>query len=220
MKKGAYVLTAVAVAAVGCTLRKQAPIEAAAPVSTVTLAQSIQEMQTLESEMKALETKLPQPATAPEPGLAEPAGCAMDSDEDDRPDHDAQSLQCIVDWLRRAQDYLERGGKPTKYTNQAAFDDYRARARALNARLSKYLAQTRWQGQAADEPPVVPPAKGLSSEDALRQSEQAYLSGIIYFQKGDYDGARKEWERAVQLNPGNDDAKAGLERIDSLLQDR
>ena len=218
MKKGAYVLTAVAVAALGCTLRKQAPIETAAPVTTATLAQSIQEMENLEREMKTLETQLPQPA-APEASLSEPLGCAMYADEAGRPDHDAQSLQCIVDWLRRAQDYLARGGKPTKYTNQAAFDDYRARARTLNARLTKYLAQTRWQGQDGEPAPVAAPAAAPAAEDALRQSEQAYLSGIIYFQKGDYDGAHAQWKRALQLNSGNDDAKAGLERIDALLQD-
>jgi hypothetical protein len=217
MKKGGYVLTAVAVAAVGCTLHKQAPIETAAPVATATLAQSIQEMRSLEREMKTLETRLPPPA-APETPLTEPLGCAMYADEAGRPDHDAESLRCIVDWLGRAQDYLARGGKPTKYTNQAAFDDYRARARTLNARLNKYLAQTRWQGQAAQPEPAPPAAP--SAEDAFRQSQQAYLSGMIYYQKGDYDNARAQWKRAVQLNGGNDDAKAGLERIDALLQDR
>jgi tetratricopeptide (TPR) repeat protein len=54
------------------------------------------------------------------------------------------------------------------------------------------------------------------TEDAKRQSQQHYLSGVIFFQKGDYDKARDEWNLAKQLDPGNSDAQAGLERIDKL----
>jgi Tfp pilus assembly protein PilF len=60
------------------------------------------------------------------------------------------------------------------------------------------------------------PAAGTISEDARRSSQQHYLSGVIYFQKGDYVKARDEWTLALQLDPGNSDAKAGLERIEKL----
>jgi len=59
------------------------------------------------------------------------------------------------------------------------------------------------------------PAAG-PTEEARRSSQQHYLSGVIFFQKGDYEKARDEWNLAVQLDPGNSDARAGLERIEKL----
>ncbi|MFA6004434.1 MAG: tetratricopeptide repeat protein [Elusimicrobiota bacterium] len=55
-----------------------------------------------------------------------------------------------------------------------------------------------------------------SSDDNKRQSQQYYLSGLIYFQKNDFDKARNDWTHALQLDPANADAKAGLERINNL----
>ena len=52
--------------------------------------------------------------------------------------------------------------------------------------------------------------------EAARQSQQHYLSGMVYFQKGDYEKARDEWLLAKQLDPTNADAEAGLEHIDKL----
>lgn len=62
--------------------------------------------------------------------------------------------------------------------------------------------------------PAAPPA-GVT-EDSKRSSQQHYLSGVIFFQKGDYEKARDEWNLAKQLDPGNSDAQAGLERIERL----
>ncbi len=59
-------------------------------------------------------------------------------------------------------------------------------------------------------------ANSGASEDNKRQSQQYYLSGIIYYDKGDYEKARNEWTHALQLDPANPDAKAGLERINNL----
>jgi tetratricopeptide (TPR) repeat protein len=60
-------------------------------------------------------------------------------------------------------------------------------------------------------------AKGVAlSEDNRRQSQQYYLSGIIYYDKGDYEKARNDWTHALQLDPSNPDAKSGLERINNL----
>ena len=56
-----------------------------------------------------------------------------------------------------------------------------------------------------------------SPTDAMRSSQQRYLSGMIYYQKGDYEKARKEWKLSVKLDSANDDARAGLERIDKLF---
>lgn len=59
-----------------------------------------------------------------------------------------------------------------------------------------------------------PPA--ATSEDNKRSSQQHYLSGVIFFQKGDYEKAKNEWSLALQLDPGNSDAKSGLDRIEKL----
>ena len=40
---------------------------------------------------------------------------------------------------------------------------------------------------------------------------------MIYYDKGDLEKARNEWTHALQLDPSNSDAKAGLERVNSAL---
>lgn len=64
--------------------------------------------------------------------------------------------------------------------------------------------------------PVAGAPPGAASEDNKRSSQQHYLSGVIFFQKGDYEKAKNEWSLALQLDPGNSDAKSGLDRIDKL----
>jgi tetratricopeptide (TPR) repeat protein len=59
-----------------------------------------------------------------------------------------------------------------------------------------------------------PPA--AATDSAKQQSEQAYLSGVIFYQKGDYEKARDKWLSAKQLDPSNADAVAGLEKIEKL----
>jgi hypothetical protein len=49
-----------------------------------------------------------------------------------------------------------------------------------------------------------------------RVSQQHYLSGVIFFQKGDYANARKEWTESLSHDPYNEDAKFGIERIDRI----
>jgi Flp pilus assembly protein TadD len=54
-----------------------------------------------------------------------------------------------------------------------------------------------------------------------RDANQAYLEGVIYYQKGDYEKARDRWLKSRDLAPkGSDvskDAKAGLEKLDVLF---
>lgn len=56
-----------------------------------------------------------------------------------------------------------------------------------------------------------------------REANQAYLEGVIYFQKGDYEKARLAWRKAKDLaKPGGDaanDASAGLDKIAKLYGD-
>ncbi|MBI5209701.1 MAG: tetratricopeptide repeat protein [Elusimicrobia bacterium] len=58
------------------------------------------------------------------------------------------------------------------------------------------------------------------SEDARRSSQQHYLSGVIYFQKGDYKKARDEWTLSTALDPNNPDSRNGLKRLDELYKER
>jgi hypothetical protein len=151
------------------------------------------------------------PLTIGQAAPAEPLGCPIYGG-DDRPDYDAQGLQCIVQWIRQAQDYLASGGKPTKYTNAATLDQYRGDARALQARLDAFVSGARWEAVALPRPPAAAPAAQTGSGS----SQQAFLSGMVYFQKGDYISARAQWTLAVKLDAANADAKSGLARLDAL----
>jgi tetratricopeptide (TPR) repeat protein len=73
---------------------------------------------------------------------------------------------------------------------------------------------------AEPEAPVTaaPPLKDeFPVEPADRAANQAYLEGVIYYQKGDYEKARIAWLKAKGLAaPGSDvakDATAGLEKL-------
>jgi len=55
-----------------------------------------------------------------------------------------------------------------------------------------------------------------NTESNRQASQQSYLEGVIYYQKGDYEKARDKWLHAKQLDPGNSDAIAGLEKIEKL----
>ncbi|MEK7857874.1 MAG: hypothetical protein AAB320_01920 [Elusimicrobiota bacterium] len=163
------------------------------------------------------ETARPEPAAPPleapqAPFSLEPLGCPVYAG-DDRPDYDAQALECIVKWMGEAHEYLAKGGKPTKHTSDESFEQYRVTAQKLVARVSRSLTQARPNAAAA------PPASGMtartpSGADASRESQQHYLSGVIFYQKGDLEGARREWLRAKRLDPANSDAEAGLDRLE------
>ena len=66
----------------------------------------------------------------------------------------------------------------------------------------------------AGQTPAAPPT--ASAESNKQASQQAYLEGVIYYQKGDYEKARDKWLHSKQLDPGNSDAIAGLEKIEKL----
>ncbi|UPT73057.1 MAG: tetratricopeptide repeat protein [Elusimicrobiota bacterium] len=68
-------------------------------------------------------------------------------------------------------------------------------------------------GQTGATPGQTP---GASTESNKQASQQAYLEGVIYYQKGDYEKARDKWLHAKQLDPSNADAVSGLEKIEKL----
>ncbi len=60
------------------------------------------------------------------------------------------------------------------------------------------------------------PAPAGVTDSAKQQSQQAYLAGMVYFQQGNFEKARDQFMLAKQLDPGNPDAAAGLDRIEKL----
>ncbi|MDP3542534.1 MAG: hypothetical protein Q8T11_08735 [Elusimicrobiota bacterium] len=147
-------------------------------------------------------------APAPTEALAslhvEPLGCTVYAG-DDRPDYDAQALECIVQWLGEAHEYLAEGGKPTKYTSPESIERNRATARKLSARIAHWLKKGDFHAEAPPAPSVGPAPE--------MESQQHYLSGILFYQKGDVEGARREWLLAKKLDPANNDAQEGLDRL-------
>jgi hypothetical protein len=61
------------------------------------------------------------------------------------------------------------------------------------------------------------PAPARAPGDAPGRSQQHYLAGVVQYQKGDYDAARREWKKALDLDPSNDDARIGLDKLDKLF---
>ena len=62
--------------------------------------------------------------------------------------------------------------------------------------------------------PAEPPRSAEADEESRRTSQQHYLAGVLYFQKGEYEKARGEWAAALELDSGNSDARAGLARLE------
>ena len=144
----------------------------------------------------------------------EPLGCAVYAG-DDSPNYDAQALDCIVKWMGEAREYLAKGGRPTKYTSPESFESNRATAQKLAVRVSAWLGKTRFDAAAAPAGGAKP-VRTSSTLIASQESQQRYLNGIIFFQKGDNEGARREWLLAKQLDPANADAQAGLDRLEKV----
>lgn len=66
---------------------------------------------------------------------------------------------------------------------------------------------------------TAPPAQRAAPQPAVQRdpqmSQQLYLEGVIFYQKGDSAKTRERWEQALALDPKNDDARAGLEKLTS-----
>ena len=74
------------------------------------------------------------------------------------------------------------------------------------------------EGTVAHDAPRLDVTAAVVSGDNKLQSQQSYLSGLIYFEKGDYEKARNEWTHALQLDPNNSDATAGLAQLPQRSQ--
>lgn len=49
-----------------------------------------------------------------------------------------------------------------------------------------------------------------------KEAQQQYVTGLKYFQAGNYEKAETEWRSASALDPQNPDVKQGLERLSQL----
>ncbi|MFI5362052.1 MAG: hypothetical protein ACHQ49_08800 [Elusimicrobiota bacterium] len=213
MNIGRTILAAAVAAAVsGCSTPK--PKQEAAKTSPAprleSLGDSLKQMEQLSAELKAAPPAIPvlPAALAPSVLALEPARCTAYVGTG-RPDLEAESLNCITGWMREAQDYLARGGTPTKYTNPDVFEKERKIALELQARQAKWLAEAKWEARIDPAIPVV-----ASRDAGFQSSQQRYLEGVISFQKGDYIKARAAWSDALKLDPSNADAQAGLSLLD------
>jgi len=57
------------------------------------------------------------------------------------------------------------------------------------------------------------PSHGEAHSKSARQSMQYYLSGLIFFKKGDLGKARQEWEHSAALDSGNELAREAMQRL-------
>ena len=61
------------------------------------------------------------------------------------------------------------------------------------------------------------PAAPRGGEEDRGRARQLYLSGMVFFERGEYEKALKEWEAARELDPEDRDVAAGLARGRRLL---
>ncbi|MCM2305247.1 MAG: tetratricopeptide repeat protein [Elusimicrobia bacterium] len=105
----------------------------------------------------------------------------------------------------REEDKKKQKEEEAKLAEEAKKKEEEEKAKAAAAGTTAPPA-----GQTGAPPPTA------SAESNKQASQQAYLEGVIYYQKGDYEKARDKWLHAKQLDPGNSDAIAGLEKIEKL----
>jgi tetratricopeptide (TPR) repeat protein len=115
-------------------------------------------------------------------------------------------------------------------------DDRRAAAEHYRSGMLKFQAQQydavrpEWEAARKLDPWNPDAPKGLSMLDRLTEpskpaeaagpkgeSQRLFLSGAVLFQQQKYAEARRQWKKALVLDPSNDDAKAGIRRIDEVL---
>ena len=208
---------AIAAAAWGCAGPKQQLVKPSPVAQAPAFQDSLQQMEKLSAELKSAPAPLAAALLPPVPGLSaaalEPALCARRARlAGSAPVFDAQALSCYVGWMRSAQDYLYRGGAPTKYTNREEFESTKKEALEMLAAQTKWLTDAKWEAKADPTIAIVAANSGPAS------SQQRYLDGVIAFQKGDNVRARAAWTDALKLDPSNSDAQAGLELLDKRVK--
>lgn len=105
----------------------------------------------------------------------------------------------------------EEAAKKRQEEQAAAEEEAKKKAEEDKAKAAEEAKTAAATGQT---PAAATPA--ATSDSAKQQSQQAYLDGVISYQKGDYEKARDKWMHAKQLDPSNIDAAAGIEKIEKL----
>lgn len=113
--------------------------------------------------------------------------------------------------LRREEAAKKRAAEALKQREEDAKRQKEEEAKAAEAEAKKMTEESRGGTAASGQP-----GQTATPESNRQASQQAYLEGIIYYQKNDYDKAREKWMHAKQLDPSNSDAAAGLEKIEKL----
>ncbi|MDR1684064.1 MAG: tetratricopeptide repeat protein [Elusimicrobiota bacterium] len=62
--------------------------------------------------------------------------------------------------------------------------------------------------------------QAIITPEARQASMARYSAGLGFYNQGDYEKAREEWQAAIQLNPENSDASIGLKRIEERYTNR
>ena len=62
--------------------------------------------------------------------------------------------------------------------------------------------------------PQAAPAEGSASESDRREAVKHWNSGIIFYQRGDFEKTQDEWEVCRALDPGNSDCVVGMQRLE------
>lgn len=94
-----------------------------------------------------------------------------------------------------------------------------AKQRAEEAARRKAEEDAEKEAEEAEKPTISIEAKpsNVVTEQARKQAETHYLTGLRFFQNGNLEKARDEWMLAKQLDPGHQDADAGLKRIEQMV---
>jgi len=113
--------------------------------------------------------------------------------------------------MRREEEDRKRETERTRREAAEALE----RPKKEQEESAKKEIQTQLGDQSAVQLPAnTPPAISTENKSAALQR---YQNGIKYYQDGDYEKARVEWQLAKQLDPGNLDVDAGLRRLDQML---
>ncbi|MDE1975966.1 MAG: tetratricopeptide repeat protein [Elusimicrobia bacterium] len=131
-----------------------------------------------------------------------------------------QLIERAHEGIREAALAKAEAKKATQERAVRAKEEARKKAEAAAAAAAKQkqeqqqAAQQQAQQQAA---PAAPQASGQISAEARHASEQHYISGMIYYNEGNYEKARQEFSVAKELDPNNSDAEVGLERVQQIF---
>ncbi len=117
--------------------------------------------------------------------------------------------------MRREETAKKRAAEVAKSRAEDA-KKQKAEEETATAESKKKENEEKAGGASGQASAVGAPPSAQNTESNKHAAEQSYLEGMVYYMKGDYNNARDKWLHAKQLDPGNPDAVAGLEKIEKL----